>query len=294
MTSFMKTILPLSAAWMALVCVIPTAVADTVEIGGRYGLTATAQIVECTGAFRTTEQTPRLVQDLAEDDAAWEDSPPTPSEFRVTDISDSGIARIEFLHWSNSDNTDRTPVSVQAMELETRYRMGDAGTASVPTQFCVLRGHLEERAFVRHNRGAASFHVGPIVVPLRVRPGNGNDREFDLETDVAVDAAFAVEFQLGKRRNIRLGMVAVAGITSVDIDQSNSSLTEPVDRAAFSTGGGVIADLAGAQLALLCGVDLINDNGTTNWTYQGQPWIGIAIGTSIFSGKDTQRAEPNQ
>ena len=125
------------------------------------------------------------------------------------------------------------------------------------------------------------------------------------ETDFAGPYNFGVAlgytFRRSKFNKWAVSVVSGYSIANVNIDTQavTSNKTELIATngySAFSLSiGGLITYDSKFQAGIFLGTDYISNLNYTHfgWKYQGQPWISIGLGLSIFALKDEAEAAKN-
>ncbi|GGE58137.1 hypothetical protein EV200_103330 [Pedobacter psychrotolerans] len=135
-----------------------------------------------------------------------------------------------------------------------------------------------------HKRG---FTWGFLTLPIKARFGNSK-APFTFEEKINFGISAGVKWQhvntVYSASNL-LGGVSVGG---VKIDKDNSA-------SAISLSGGYMYQYDKFQIGIFTGVDFIDKSAGVSWGYQGKPWVGFAIGFSLFGeGKTTVAGEQTQ
>lgn len=123
--------------------------------------------------------------------------------------------------------------------------------------------------------------VGLLVVPVKLRLGVGHERSMDFVTDVSLGTAMDLSWRVTRSSNLFLHVPIFAGLGVVSVTPSHSSLAETQSVASLSLGIGLGISGDNVGGGILIGWDIINDNSSIDWSYQGRAWIGISIGTSF-------------
>ena len=124
-----------------------------------------------------------------------------------------------------------------------------------------------------------SFTWGFLSLPIKARFGN-KSAPFTFEEKINFGISLGYKWQhVGttyKASNL-LGGVSIANV-KVDTDKSAAALS-------FSLG--YMFQYDKFQAGLFSGFDFIDQQPKVNWGYQGKPWIGFAIGVSLFGENKT-------
>ena len=127
-----------------------------------------------------------------------------------------------------------------------------------------------------HRRG---FTWGFLTLPVKARFGNSK-APFTFEEKINFGISAGIKWQhvntVYSASNL-LGGVSVGG---VKVDKDNSA-------SAISLSAGYMYQYDKFQIGIFTGLDFIDKSGTVNWGYQGKPWVGFAIGVSLFGESKT-------
>ena len=131
------------------------------------------------------------------------------------------------------------------------------------------------------------FTWGFLTLPIKVRFGNSK-APFTFEEKINFGISAGKRWQyvntVYSASNLLFG-VSVGGV-KIDKDNSASALS-------FSMGYMYQYDVF--QIGIFTGADFIDKSGGFSWGYQGKPWVGFAIGFSLFGeNKTTVAGEQNQ
>ncbi|SDG04415.1 hypothetical protein SAMN05421827_10324 [Pedobacter terrae] len=127
-----------------------------------------------------------------------------------------------------------------------------------------------------HKRG---FTWGFLTLPIKARFGN-KKAPFTFEEKINFGISAGVKWQhvntVYSASNL-LGGISVGG---VKLDKDNSA-------AAISLSAGYMYQYDKFQIGIFTGLDFIDKSRGIDWGYQGKPWLGFAIGFSLFGESKT-------
>jgi len=125
---------------------------------------------------------------------------------------------------------------------------------------------------------------GQLTLPFKIRP-KAETNSFRLTTDVTVGAFVGLTKRLSTKNNYRLIIPLAAGLTFININNSNTSLdlelqeAEVVPGLTWSTG--IILELEKYSLGLMFGKDYASEVGD-QWNYHRKMWWSFGIGFAFF------------
>jgi hypothetical protein len=130
-----------------------------------------------------------------------------------------------------------------------------------------------------------SFTWGFLTLPIKARFGN-KDASFTFEEKVNFGISFGLKWQHVGTTYSASNLLGGVSVGSVKIDNDNSA-------SALSFSVGYMYQYDKFQIGLFSGVDYTGQSPKVNWAYQGKPWVGFAIGVSLF-GENKTSAESTQ
>lgn len=135
------------------------------------------------------------------------------------------------------------------------------------------------------------FTWGVMTLPIKVRFGNNEDRFFNFEEKLNLGFNFGIRHQIQGRVEQSLNYLIGVGVTSVKTDSislKNKIKPSSTSSTALSFNIGVLYQYETFQIGLFLGSDFIPEALGKDWRYQGKPWVGIAVGVSLYSRNVTQ------
>lgn len=137
-----------------------------------------------------------------------------------------------------------------------------------------------------------SFTWGIMTLPIKARFGNSDGRLFTFEENLNLGFTCGFRHQFASTTLQAINILAGFGVGSTKIDSSGmkNTLLTPSSRSALSLNLlniGVLYQFDIFQIGFFMGGDYIPTEIGRNWKYQGKPWLGMAIGVSLFSKNKT-------
>jgi len=148
---------------------------------------------------------------------------------------------------------------------------------------------LENRQSIKIKFNHFSFKA--ITVPLKVRFGQ-NDVEFSTDANLGVFGGYSWGISKFTRKEgignketehkNTLGILLGTEQLEFDfVDENRQTIEEK--SALISTGVGFVHSYQNFTAGLTGGFDFALGENKNNWNYHARPWLGLAIGYSIFS-----------
>ncbi|MCB0374634.1 MAG: hypothetical protein KDD04_01820 [Sinomicrobium sp.] len=139
-----------------------------------------------------------------------------------------------------------------------------------------------------------NFTYGVMTLPIKLRFGNNSDRFFNFEENLNLGFTFGYQRKISSRVKQAHNILGGVGISRVTVDED--SLTEGITTSdntseALMLNLGYLYQYEAFQVGLFLGTDLIPGSLGREWKFQGKPWLGIAIGVSLFSNNDRKSSE---
>jgi hypothetical protein len=134
------------------------------------------------------------------------------------------------------------------------------------------------------------FTWGVMTLPIKARFGNGDDKLFDFEERLNLGFVFGLRKQLKGYVEQSLNYLMGFGITSAKTDSSSMKDLAYYDGSsslALSLHTGILYQYDNFQVGIFLGADFVPGRVGREWRHQGKPWIGLALGVSLFSKNQT-------
>ncbi|WP_425638810.1 hypothetical protein ACPUEN_04350 [Algoriphagus yeomjeoni] len=125
------------------------------------------------------------------------------------------------------------------------------------------------------------FKTGAYTVPVRLRGVSG---DFDFDPTISLTANFIAGFGSVYEERSWFDMSFGIGLSSIELNQDNSSLVEENRTAAAFTLslGALFKPKDYMNFGLFLGWDSLGrDDRGVNWVYDNKPWLGIGINISF-------------
>ncbi len=157
-------------------------------------------------------------------------------------------------------------------------------------QFKMKLTDLNDKAIEYHGK-AGSFTYGVMTLPIKMRFGNGGDRLFNFEENLNLGFTFGYKRQPQSRVKQSHNFLGSVGVSRVELteDSLNTEMDLEDDTASgIMLSAGYLYQYEAFQVGLFFGTDLLTGSLSREWKFQGKPWLGVAIGVSLFSN-DTDK-----
>jgi hypothetical protein len=162
-----------------------------------------------------------------------------------------------------------------------------SGDHSDPDQLYYYELENRQSVTIRFNH----YAVKAITIPIKVRFGP-NDLEFTTEANLGVfggyswgTTKFTHKEKVGNteiEKKYTLGVLFGTENLSFEFENDEQQIIEE-ESALISTGVGFVHSYQNFSVGLTGGVDFALGSNKANWEYHTRPWLGLAIGYSIFS-----------
>lgn len=122
--------------------------------------------------------------------------------------------------------------------------------------------------------------VGVYTIPFRLRGGGDS---FDFETSLSLQTNLILGFGRRDKEKSWFDASIGLGISSINLNSSNSNVTEDRTASALTASfGAVIKPAENVNFGLFLGGDFLNKNDRkTDWVHNGNLWIGLGINISF-------------
>jgi hypothetical protein len=144
-------------------------------------------------------------------------------------------------------------------------------------------------SFAEELKRRGSFVVGASTTLIKIRPGNGKDKE---DEDV-IYSEFGNDFNIGitagwrvnnYKDNVAVSIVGGIGFSSIKVTPQTTRdfITSESSQSAITFSSGLIFEVEKFQISTFVGIDAMSGEIGRNWIYRHRPWIGLGFGYEIF------------
>ncbi|MEX0274767.1 MAG: hypothetical protein AB3N16_10345, partial [Flavobacteriaceae bacterium] len=130
-----------------------------------------------------------------------------------------------------------------------------------------------------------SFTYGVMTLPIKVRFGDNGNRFFAVEENLNLGINLGYKWQLQGRKVQAHNFLVGAGMTRVDFETPDTMDAEGSDNtaSALTLNVGWLYQYESFQAGIFFGSDFIAGSSGRDWDFQGKPWLGLALGVSLFT-----------
>lgn len=153
-----------------------------------------------------------------------------------------------------------------------------------------IKPDIFNRSCLAYYGPKTDFTWGVMTLPIKLRFGNGKDRQFSFEEKLNLGFVAGIRKQIESTLPQSVNFIGGFGISNVRTDslsQKSGKSPAGTSAGAFSFNVGVLYAYDNFQIGAFVGADYIPGSLGRDWKYQGRPWVGLAIGISLFSRNDT-------
>jgi len=134
------------------------------------------------------------------------------------------------------------------------------------------------------------FTWGFLTLPVKMRFDNNRGGRFDFEQNLNFGLTFGAKHQLVSSSDISLNYLAGIAVVNVPLDDATADKAA-TSTSAISTSLGFMFQYEKFQIGVFLGKDFAGAHAD-QFNYQGKPWLGFAIGVSLFGeGKTTASSQ---
>jgi len=131
-----------------------------------------------------------------------------------------------------------------------------------------------------------TFTWGFLTLPVKMRfPNNNPGGIFNFEQNLNFGLTVGFKQQLVRKSDVSWNYLAGLSVVNVPLNDASAS-TPATSTAAISISGGIMFQFEKFQIGAFSGFDYAGDHAG-QFLYQGKPWLGIAIGLSLFGETKT-------
>lgn len=124
--------------------------------------------------------------------------------------------------------------------------------------------------------------IGAATLPFKLRPQDG-----EFSKDVSLSAMGGLDIKFSGTSDVSLGVLGGIGFTSATVDSASTNDQVKVDHEAsgLTLSTGLLIRWKSLQIGGFVGWDHLSKTDRAIWIYNGEPWIGIGIGVTIFKSE---------
>jgi hypothetical protein len=147
---------------------------------------------------------------------------------------------------------------------------------------------------------SVSFNFGAMTLPIKMRFGDNNKnttKGFQFEENLNLGFTLGPKWQLKGTHDQSVNLLGGVGVSRVKLDSTSLKNNYPVptsgEAPAVSTTIGFLYQYEIFQIGIFGGEDFLLEGFYKNWVYRGNPWVGVAIGISLFSPSNNKNGSPS-
>ena len=181
-------------------------------------------------------------------------------------------------------------------KLEQKYSSLDKGSLRKITDydksyFLIESSELSDqnKVYSKSSFWKPDFTYGVITIPFKLRNG-----PFDVSKEVNLGTSIGARWYSSRKNpNRSIDGVIGLGLTSVAIDSlsTDGRITDSESLSTFSVYGGIVFEFSVIQVGAFLGWDHALRGNENNWRYHGKPWVGLGIGTAVFSRNKVAKSD---
>lgn len=215
---------------------------------------------------------------------------PKGTKFNANGFDDDNNVKITFWNYTVSS---KSPKSSLAAGYSFDYSSGKEYIASWANDKDFIMDLKDFNSGAKLYYGKRNdFTWGVMTLPIKARFGNKKDRFFDVEENLNLGFTFGLRHQIQGKKEQAINYLAGISIARVRTDSISLKNNYPAPQSsiapALMISGGVLYQYETFQVGLFLGVDNVMGELGRNWKFQGKPWLGFAIGVSLFSRNGNQ------
>ncbi len=131
------------------------------------------------------------------------------------------------------------------------------------------------------------FSWGVMTLPIKARFGNKKDHFFDFEENLNLGFTAGLKHQIEGSHESWINYLGGVSITRVRTDsislKNHFAVPEAKVSSALMFSAGFLYQYESFQVGIFTGIDVIPGEIGRNWKHQAKPWVGFALGVSLFT-----------
>jgi len=138
-----------------------------------------------------------------------------------------------------------------------------------------------------------SFTWGFLTLPIKMRFDNNlPGGRFNFEQNLNFGLTAGIRHQFPRIDDFSINYLGGLSVVNVPLNNATTNSTATTT-AAISLSGGAMLQYNKFQIGIFLGRDFAGDHAS-QFAYQGKPWVGFAIGISLFGAGQTTATTPTQ
>lgn len=133
------------------------------------------------------------------------------------------------------------------------------------------------------------FKVDAVVIPIKLRFRNKQPGGiFDFGQSISIGPAISKNWNYGGAfGNKSISILGGFNITNVAVDEKNvpEIITSKTTLLGLCPFVGANVEYRGVSFGIMSGIDILTGDAGKKWAYRNSPWLGVSIGTALFSVK---------
>ena len=136
------------------------------------------------------------------------------------------------------------------------------------------------------------FTWGFLTLPVKMRFDNSKMGRFNFEQNLNFGLTFGDKHQFVSTSDVSLNTLVGLDVVNVPLNNATAT-TSASSTTAVSTSIGVMLQYDKFQMGVFLGTDFAGAHAN-QFDYQGKPWLGFAIGVSLFGESQTTSTSQSQ
>ncbi|MEP7376097.1 MAG: hypothetical protein ABI675_22060 [Chitinophagaceae bacterium] len=142
-----------------------------------------------------------------------------------------------------------------------------------------------------------SLSVGLVNLPIKARFGSKKKTDGIYNKDFLISSDVSLGFSIGYKRKWSeengLNLLGGISVSSIQVDSSITKgyATSATNASALTGHVGILFETNNFQFGIFTGIDFLAGQMGKEFLYKKDPWLGIAIGFSLFKAKSTKETQ---
>ncbi|WP_332027550.1 hypothetical protein [Kaistella sp.] len=197
--------------------------------------------------------------------------------------------KVYFTYWqfveanTNHDSIINGSSNVRPKSLTNKDSKGTRVTYTLPVEI------FKEATMPYYNR--VVWRVGAFTIPFKLR---FDGFAFDPNVNLGVNVGAKIRWNRKLKSGFALEPIFGISLSSIKLDNENSTTLESTTLSAFSTNIGVLTHVSESiNIGITCGLDNLsnNDQKKYKWIHNAKPWLGVGINLAFGNNAENDGRE---
>jgi hypothetical protein len=212
--------------------------------------------------------------------------------------NDESYAIIDFWKFSTDDSGAVEPAEDESISsyITATANIKYVDYKSNEQYFAISLAELNNSCSLYYGKGA-KLTYGVATLPYKVRFGDSKEKHFDFSSNFNFGGTVGIQINIPSRIEQSISLLCGLSLSAIDVDSSNTAgyQQSKISASALTPLFGGVYEYNRFQVGVFAGMDFISSELGRKWIYQGEPFLAVGIGVSLFQrGKLNESSDANK